>query len=84
MPEFRLLIRAATLRERDQIEARTASGEGIASDACIGVWVDRRLVGWGDDYGTYRVLPAPTSAGQLEEVGENLLAAAIALWEAEL
>lgn len=69
---FHLMIRQAQVDEREEIEARTASGE-LATDVCIAVWVDGQIVGWGDDYGTFRVLPAPTSGGELERAGEALL-----------
>lgn len=74
---FRIIIREAQPHERGEIEARTASGESIASDACVAVWLDASLVGWGDDYGTFHALPAPTSSGDLERTGEALLAAAV-------
>jgi hypothetical protein len=81
--DFRLIIREAQSHERREIEARNAAGAELGSDVCIAVWLDAKIVGWGDDYGSFHVLPAPTSAGHLELAGEALLAAAVAFWEAE-
>ena len=67
--------------EPSEVQAHTASGEPLASDVCVGVWLDGRLVGWGDDYGTFRLLPAPSSAGRIEDAGEELLDAAGRFWE---
>jgi hypothetical protein len=80
---FRVVIREAQPHERREIEARSATGANLGSDHCVAVWLDARLVGWGDDYGTFHPLPAPTSGGHLEEAGEKLLAAAVDFWEAE-
>jgi hypothetical protein len=71
--DWDISLREARPSEREEIESRTASGEPIASDACIVVYLGDRLVGWGDDYGTFHVLPAPTSGGEVERAGEALL-----------
>ena len=81
--DFRIIIREAQPHERKWIEARTAAGPNLGSDHCVAVWLGARLVGWGDDYGSFHLLPGPSSAGLIEEAGEALLATAVAFWEAE-
>lgn len=83
-PDFRFVIRDAELVERDRIEAGTASGESLGSDACMVVSLDDKIIGWGDDYGTFHVLPAPTSDSELERAGEALLAAAAGFYAVTL
>lgn len=73
------------IREAEALE-RAACGRThgtLASDHCVVVYVDGRLIGWGDDYGTFHPIEAPSSAGKLEAAGEALLAAAQDFWEAE-
>lgn len=77
---FRVIIREAEPHERREIEAW---GSSLASDHCIAVWLGGRLVGWGDDYGSFHPRCGPISAGRLEEIGEKLLEAAVEFWEAE-
>lgn len=81
MSSFRIIIREAQEHERRDIQAHTTSGEELGSDHCVAVWLDARIVGWGDDYGTFHPLPGPTSDGKLEEAGEALLQAAVGFWE---
>lgn len=85
---FHLRICPASDRDREFIE--TKHGD-LGSDACVCVWiyphsgdfVGSRLIGWGDDYGTFHPIEAPTSAGKLEAAGEVLLSAAQDFWEVE-
>lgn len=78
---FSVSIKSATDEERRSIE-RTSSAP-LASDACVLVRLNDRLIGWGDDYGTFHPPTGPTSLGRLEEAGERLLQAAVELWEVE-
>jgi hypothetical protein len=72
-----ITISPAAAAEVVDLEQRI--GGPIASDACIIVRMAGCLVGWGDDYGTFRPLDA---RDDLEEVGERLLEVASDLWEA--
>lgn len=67
----------ATSHQREHLELIHGP---FASDVCILVEVDGRLIGWGDDYGTLRLLPAQ-SLGKVEDAGEELLATAARFWE---
>lgn len=65
------------------VELHLAPDETIASDVCVGVWIDEKLIGWGDDYGTFH----PVIAGEaralaaLQGRAETLLDAATRFFE---
>lgn len=72
---FVVTVRAASSVQRRVVEDRT--GGTLGSDACVIVKVGEELVGWGDDYGTFHPLTDPV----LASAGEDLLSAALAVWE---
>lgn len=82
MTPFRIIIREAQPHERQRIEAQT--GEHLASDHCVAVWLGPDLVGWGDDYGTFHRIPVPGQRnlhdGVVEAQGELLLSTATDFW----
>lgn len=84
---FRISIAPADPHERRYVEHTEASGrmatESLASDACVIVRLGERIIGWGDDYGTFHLLPSPSSRGLIEEAGGKLLVAAVEFWEVE-
>lgn len=80
--DFRVMVRSATDQEREGVVERQ-HGAPLASDACVLVFLDGRTVGWGDDYGTFHLLPSPSLAGVIEEAGEQLLEAAAHFWDVE-
>jgi hypothetical protein len=74
--EFRVSVAAAVDNERELIEELDSP---VASDACVIVRIAGRIVGWGDDYGTFRAIK---DSGISQERGEALLLAAVGVWEA--
>jgi hypothetical protein len=74
--DFALSIRPASPVQRDVVEQ--LEGAPLGSDACVLVYVGPKLVGWGDDYGTFHGLE---QSGVSRERGEALLQAATEVWE---
>lgn len=65
---------AARPWERDLIERANGS---LASDACVLVAYGDQLLGWGDDYGTFR--PLSSIGRRVQQPAEDFLAAVIEL-----
>lgn len=51
--DFRIIIRETQPHERRLIEAKNAAGSDLGSDHCVAVWLGTKIIGWGDDYGTF-------------------------------
>lgn len=81
MLEFIITVRECGPHERDMIER--ISDDALGSDHCVGVFLGSRIIGWGDDYGTFWTVPheGTTVRSELKTVGEDLLAAAVKFYE---
>lgn len=79
--DFRIIIRETQPHERRLIEAKNAAGSDLGSDHCVAVWLGTKIIGWGDDYGTFHLSQSERlSEATGSDARERAMNAMMALW----